>query len=55
MLNVEERYLTSKSLNQWVIQRFLRELNDKSNLKVSLRYIKEGKKVSALRFDFLEQ
>jgi plasmid replication initiation protein len=55
MLDIKERYSTFKSLNQWVIKPSLKELNDKSNLDVTLSYIKDGRRISALKFSFLEK
>ncbi|CAI3959389.1 Protein involved in initiation of plasmid replication (PDB:2Z9O) [Commensalibacter communis] len=55
MLEVEDKYATFKALNQWIIKPSLKELNDKSNLIITLKTIKEGRNVKALKFNFKEK
>jgi len=50
----DDKYPTFKSLNQWVIKPAVKELNQKSNLSVSVDSIKKGRSVFALHFHFKE-
>lgn len=54
ILEVEDKYKTFKSFNQWVIQPSIKELNKKSNLTISIQTIKTGRNVKSLQFDFKE-
>lgn len=54
MLEVEDKYQTFKSLNQWVIQPSIKELNEKSNLRISIQTIKNGRSIKSLQFNFKE-
>lgn len=54
MLEVEDKYQTFKSLNQWVIQPSIKELNEKSNLQISIQTIKNGRSIKSLQFNFKE-
>jgi len=50
----EDKYLSFKSLNQWVIKPAVKELNQKSNLSVTVDSVKKGRSVFALHFHFKE-
>jgi len=50
----EKKYATFKSLNQWVIKPAIKELNQKSNLSVTVDTVKKGRSVFALHFHFKE-
>lgn len=50
----EKKYATFKSLNQWVIKPAIKELNQKSDLSVSVDTVKKGRSVFALHFHFKE-
>ncbi|EHK5557261.1 replication initiation protein [Escherichia coli] len=54
MLGLEKKYQTFKSLNQLVITPAIKELNEKSDLSVSVDTVKQGRKVVALHFRFTE-
>jgi len=54
ILEVENKYQTFKSFNQWVIQPSIKELNQKSNLIVTIKTIKKGRSVESLQFNFKE-
>ncbi|MDI2091314.1 replication initiation protein [Commensalibacter sp. TBRC 16381] len=54
ILEVEDKYKTFKSFNQWVIQPSIKELNEKSNLTMITQTIKVGRNVKSLQFDFKE-
>lgn len=54
ILEVEDKYRTFKSFNQWVIQPSLKELNEKSNLNVTVKTIKVGRSIKSLEFVFKE-
>lgn len=54
ILEVEDKYPTFKSFNQWVIQPSLKELNEKSNLTITMTAIKKGRSIEALQFNFKE-
>jgi len=50
----EDKYTSFKSLNQWVIKPAVKELNQKSNLSVTVDSVKKGRSVFALHFHFKE-
>ncbi|MFZ4835900.1 replication initiation protein [Rouxiella sp. Mn2063] len=50
----EDKYPSFKSLNQWVIKPAVKELNQKSNLSVTVDPVKKGRSVFALHFHFKE-
>jgi len=50
----EDKYPSFKSLNQWVIKPAVKELNQKSNLSVTVDSVKKGRSVFALHFHFKE-
>lgn len=54
MLGVEDKYQTFKSLNQLLLKPAVKELNEKSNLSVSVDTVKNGRTVIALHFQFKE-
>lgn len=54
MLRLEEKYKAFKRLNDDVIKPAIKELNEKSNLSVSVEAVKQGRKVVALHFRFKE-
>lgn len=54
ILEVEEKYKTFKSFNQWIIQPSLKELNEKSNLTITIQTIKLGRNIKSLQFNFKE-
>ncbi|MBB2346561.1 MULTISPECIES: replication initiation protein [unclassified Escherichia] len=54
MLGIDNKYQTFKSLKQLVITPAIKELNEKSNLTVTVDTVKQGRKVVALHFRFTE-
>jgi len=52
MLAVEEKYGQFKDLNKMIIKPAVAELNEKSDLAVTVETVKQGRKVIALRFRF---
>ncbi|MCZ5965784.1 replication initiation protein [Escherichia coli] len=54
MLDIEHKYQTYKSLNQQLLRPCVDELNQKSDLAVTLETIKKGRTVVALHFRFKE-
>ncbi|CDG88763.1 replication initiation protein [Xenorhabdus bovienii] len=54
MLGLEDKYKTFKSLNQLVLIPAIKELNEKSDLIVSVDTVKKGRTVIALHFRFKE-
>ena len=52
MLAVEEKYQQFKDLNKMIIKPAVAELNEKSDLAVTVETVKQGRKVIALRFRF---
>lgn len=49
-LQAESKYDTFKALNQWAIKPAIEEINQKSDLQVSVEPIKRGRKITALKF-----
>ncbi|EEB8599898.1 RepB family plasmid replication initiator protein [Salmonella enterica] len=54
MLGLDGKYKTFKSLNQLLIAPSIAELNEKSDLAVTVETVKQGRTVVALRFRFKE-
>ncbi|EJN1766776.1 replication initiation protein [Salmonella enterica] len=54
MLNLSDKYKDFKALNRALIKPAIAELNEKSDLAVTVETIKEGRTVVALRFKFKE-
>lgn len=54
MLGLENKYKTFKSLNQLLLKPAIEELNEKSDLSVTVDTVKQGRKVVALHFRFTE-
>lgn len=54
MLDLDDKYKTFKSLNQLLLKPAIAELNGKSDLAVTVETVKQGRKVTALRFRFKE-
>ncbi|EKJ5694698.1 replication initiation protein [Salmonella enterica] len=54
MLDLDGKYKTFKSLNQLLLKPAIAELNEKSNLAVTMDTVKNGRTVVALRFQFKE-
>ncbi|HHA2250246.1 TPA: replication initiation protein [Enterobacter ludwigii] len=54
LLELGEKYQTFKSMNQLLLKPAIAELNEKSDLSVSVETVKQGRKVVALRFRFKE-
>ncbi|EFC1623626.1 replication initiation protein [Proteus mirabilis] len=54
MLGVEEKYRDFPILNRAVIKPAIKELNEKSDLAVTVDTVKQGRKVVALHFRFTE-
>jgi plasmid replication initiation protein len=54
MLGLEGKYQTFKSLNQLLLKPAIAELNEKSDLAVTVETVKKGRTVVALRFRFKE-
>ncbi|UTZ44718.1 replication initiation protein [Vibrio campbellii] len=48
-LGISDKYLLYKDLNKWVIKPALRELNERSDLNVT---VEQGRKVIGLVFSF---
>lgn len=51
-LGISDKYPQFKDLNKRVIKPALKELNERSDLKVSLEPIKKGRKITGLAFNF---
>lgn len=49
-LQIEDKYPRYNSLNEWVLQPAVNEINGKSDLAVSFQSIKRGRTIFALRF-----
>ncbi|MBC8951075.1 RepB family plasmid replication initiator protein [Xenorhabdus sp. TS4] len=54
MLGIEDKYLQFKDLNKLLLKPSIKELNQKSNLLVSVDTVKDGRNVVALHFIFKE-
>ncbi|PHM33610.1 RepB family plasmid replication initiator protein [Xenorhabdus mauleonii] len=54
ILGIEDKYKTFKSLNQLLLIPAIKELNEKSDLVVSVDTVKKGRTVVALHFQFKE-
>lgn len=54
MLSIEDKYLQYKDLNKLLLKPSIKELNEKSDLSVTVEPIKQSRKVVALRFRFRE-
>lgn len=54
MLELDDKYADFKILNRDLIKPAIAELNEKSNLAVTVETVKKGRKVTALRFQFKE-
>jgi plasmid replication initiation protein len=54
MLGINNKYNTFKSLNQLLLKPAIDELNEKSDLTVTVDTVKQGRKVVALHFQFKE-
>lgn len=54
ILTISSQYPLFKDLNKYVIKPAIKELNEKSNLSVSVEAVKQGRKVVALHFRFKE-
>ncbi|PHM49099.1 replication initiation protein [Xenorhabdus sp. KK7.4] len=54
MLGIDDKYKTFKSLNQLLLIPSIKELNEKSDLIVSVDTVKKGRTVVALHFKFKE-
>lgn len=54
MLDLEDKYADFKILNRDLIKPSIAELNEKSDLAVSVETVKQGRKVVSLRFRFKE-
>lgn len=54
MLELEDKYSDFKVLNRALIKPAIAELNEKSDLSVSVETVKQGRQVVALRFRFKE-
>lgn len=54
MLGIEDKYKAFKSLNQLLLKPAIEELNEKSDLSVTVDTVKQGRKVVALHFRFKE-
>lgn len=50
MLQLEDKYPEYRELNKFVIKVALKEINDKSDLLVSVEPVKAGRKITALKF-----
>lgn len=49
-----DSYKENKSLKLWVIKPAMKEINNKTNLTVSLENVKRGRKITAFKFIFSE-
>ncbi|MRD79367.1 replication initiation protein, partial [Klebsiella pneumoniae] len=54
MLGLEDKYIEFRALNQLVLKPAVKELNEKSDLIVSVDTVKSGRAVVALHFQFKE-
>jgi len=54
-LKLEAKYSTFRDLNKWVIKPALKEINEHSNLVASCMFIKKGRLITTLQFDFEEK
>ena len=54
MLDIRDKYIQFKDLNKLLLKPSIQELNEKSDLTVSVEPIKQSRKVVALRFRFKE-
>ncbi|EOE7566752.1 replication initiation protein [Salmonella enterica] len=54
MLDISDKYELFKDLNKFLLKPAVAELNEKSDLEVSVETVKQGRKVVALRFWFKE-
>lgn len=52
MLDLEDKYQLFKDLNKLLLKPAIAELNEKSDLAVTVETVKQGQKVIALRFRF---
>lgn len=55
LLQVTESYPEFKDLNKFVIKPAIKELNEKSNLDITVENVKVGRRISGLRFRFKEK
>ena len=55
MLKVENKYKKFSDLNKWLIKPVVEELNEKTDLLVSVNQIKKGKSVIGLHFYFSQK
>lgn len=53
-LGLKEKYPQFKSLKQWVINPSIKELIDKTNLTIKYKTVKQGRRVNAIEFTFLD-
>jgi len=54
MLGVDNKYLQFRDLNKLLLKPAIKELNQKSNIVVSVDTVKRGRTVVALHFQFKE-
>lgn len=54
MLGLESKYIEFRAMNQLVLKPAIKELNEKSNIIVSVNTVKNGRSVIALDFHFKE-
>jgi len=54
ILSLDKKYKEFRTLNNSILKRSLKELNAKSDLIVSVEYIKKGRSIIALQFQFKE-
>jgi plasmid replication initiation protein len=55
LLDLGDAYPQFKSLNRALIQPSLKEINLKSNIKVTVQQVKKGRSIHALHFIFKEK
>lgn len=51
-LGISDKYKQFKDLNKWVLKPALKELNERTDLTVSLEPIKQGRRITGLAFSF---
>jgi len=54
MLGLEDKYIEFRAMNQLVLKPAIKELNEKSDIIVSVNTVKKGRSVIALHFKFKE-
>ena len=53
-MDCQDRYRENKELIKFVVKPALKEINQKTNLKIQMENVKKGRKISAFKFIFYE-